>query len=58
MPAAKFVPRKRPRQERSRATVDAIVEAATYILVRAATRSLTTNRWRERAGVNIASLYQ
>jgi AcrR family transcriptional regulator len=54
----KLVPRKQPLQDRSRATVDAIVEAATYILVRDGYAKLTTNRVAERAGVNIASLYQ
>jgi AcrR family transcriptional regulator len=58
MPRAKLVPRKQPVQDRSRATVDAIVEAATYILVRDGYATLTTNRVAERAGVNIASLYQ
>jgi AcrR family transcriptional regulator len=51
-------PRKSPRQERSRATVEAILEAATDILVRQGAGRLTTNRIAERAGVNIASLYQ
>jgi AcrR family transcriptional regulator len=58
MPRAEFTPRKRPVQERSRATVDAIVEAAAYILVRDGSSKLTTNRIAERAGVNVASLYQ
>ena len=52
------MPRKRPSQERSRFTVDAILEAATDILVRDGFARLTTNRIAERAGVNIASLYQ
>ena len=39
-------------------TVDAIVQAAAYILVRDGCAKLTTNRIAERAGVNIASLYQ
>ena len=51
-------PRKSPRQERSRATVEAILEAATDILIRQGAGRLTTNRIAERAGVNIASLYQ
>jgi AcrR family transcriptional regulator len=51
-------PRKSPRQERSRATVEAILGAATDILIRQGGRRLTTNRIAERAGVNIASLYQ
>ena len=53
-----FLPRKLPRQERSRFTVDAILEAATDILVRDGYARLTTNRIAERAGVNVASLYQ
>lgn len=51
-------PRKSPRQERSIATVEAILEAATDILIRQGASRLTTNRIAERAGVNIASLYQ
>src|SRR5260221_9595373 len=54
----RFSPRKSPRQERSRATVEAILEAATDILIRQGAGRLTTNRIAERAGVNIASLYQ
>ena len=51
-------PRKTPKQERSRATVEALLEATTDILVRQGYAALTTNRIAERAGVNIASLYQ
>jgi AcrR family transcriptional regulator len=54
----RLAPRKSPRQERSRATVEAILEAATDILIRQGAVRLTTNRIAERAGVNIASLYQ
>src|SRR5260221_10713074 len=54
----KLSPKKSPRQERSRATVEAILEAATDILIRQGGGRLTTNRIAERAGVNIASLYQ
>lgn len=54
----KFSLRKSPRQERSRATVEAILQAATEILVRRGASHLTTNHIAERAGVNIASLYQ
>ena len=50
--------RKQPRQERGRATVEAILQAATYILVRSGWDALTTNAVAERAGVNISSLYQ
>src|SRR5688572_21841585 len=55
---SKLLPRKLPRQERSQATVEAILEAATHILVRDGYAGLTTNRIAERAGVNVASLYQ
>lgn len=59
MPRQKaFKPRKTPAQERARATVEAIVEAGAYILVKHGWEKFTTNRVAERAGVNIASLYQ
>src|SRR5262252_10873613 len=51
-------PRKTPQQDRSRATVEALLEATADILVRDGYAKLTTNRIAERAGVNIASLYQ
>jgi len=51
-------PRKRPRQQRSQMTVDAITQAAAYILVKFGWERLTTNAVAERAGVNISSLYQ
>jgi AcrR family transcriptional regulator len=51
-------PRKMPLQDRAVATVDAILEAATYILVKDGWDKFTTNSVAERAGVNIASLYQ
>jgi AcrR family transcriptional regulator len=54
----KLAPRKTPTQERSRATVDALVQATADLLVRDGYEKLTTNRVAERAGVNIASLYQ
>ena len=50
--------RKTPRQDRSRATVEALLEATADILGRDGYAGLTTNRIAERAGVNIASLYQ
>ena len=58
MPRRKLSPRKTPRQERSRATVEALIEATADILVRDGYARLTTNRIADRAGVNIASLYQ
>lgn len=51
-------PRKQPTQDRSRATVEAILQATAYILVRDGYARLTTNRVAQRAGVNVASLYQ
>ena len=54
----KLSPRKTPRQDRSRATVEALLEATADILIRDGYARLTTNRIADRAGVNIASLYQ
>jgi AcrR family transcriptional regulator len=54
----KLAARKQPRQERSVATVDAILQAATYILTKRGWAAFTTNAVAEKAGVNIASLYQ
>lgn len=51
-------PRKLPTQDRARATVEAILQAATYILRKAGYDAMTTNAIADRAGVNIASLYQ
>lgn len=53
-----ITPRKQPTQDRSRATVEAILQATAYILVRDGYARLTTNRVAQRAGVNVASLYQ
>ncbi len=50
--------RKAPRQARSRATVEAILEAATRILADEGMAGFGTNRVAERAGVSIGSLYQ
>ena len=51
-------PRKRPAQSRSRATVEAILEAATRILRDEGLSAVNTNRVAERAGVSVGSLYQ
>lgn len=51
-------PRKQPEQDRSRATVEAIVEAAAHILIKHGYDAFTTNRVAEKAGVSIGSLYQ
>lgn len=51
-------PRKLPRQDRSRVTVEAILEATTHILVEEGYDKANTNRIAERAGISIGSLYQ
>src|SRR5690349_7139420 len=51
-------PRKSASQERSRATVDALVEATARILVREGFDKASTNRIAEVAGVSVGSLYQ
>lgn len=58
MARKKLTTRKQPRQERSVATVQAILQAATYILAKRGWAAFTTNDVARRAGVNIASLYQ
>jgi AcrR family transcriptional regulator len=50
--------RRDPAQERSRLTVDAIVEAAGQLLVEHGRLGVTTNAVADRAGVSIGSLYQ
>lgn len=50
--------RKRPRQARAAATVDAIFEAAIQVLLADGPRGLTTTRVAERAGVSVGTLYQ
>lgn len=51
-------PRKDASQERSRATVDALVEATARILVREGFDKANTNRIAEVAGASVGSLYQ
>ena len=50
--------RRSPQQLRSRAIVDAIVQAGRELLASEGAASLTTNRIAERAGVSIGSLYR
>lgn len=50
--------RKRPTQDRSRATVASILGGAARVLIRDDYESATTNRIAEAAGVSIGSLYQ
>ena len=51
-------PRKQASQARSRATVDALVEATARILVKEGFDKASTNRIAETAGVSVGSLYQ
>jgi AcrR family transcriptional regulator len=51
-------PRKQPVQARSEATVLAIHEASTQVLLSIGYRKLTTTRVAERAGVSVGTLYQ
>jgi len=57
-PQVKTTPRKRPRQDRSRTTVEAILDASARLLVKRGFDQLTTNAVAEAAGVSIGSLYQ
>jgi AcrR family transcriptional regulator len=51
-------PKKRPSQRRSRETFEALVEACAWLLAKRGYAGTTTNHIAERAGVNIASLYE
>ncbi|MDO8330607.1 MAG: TetR/AcrR family transcriptional regulator [Fluviicoccus sp.] len=51
-------PRKQPRQQRARQTVQRLLDAAAELIEDHGLETLTTNRIAEHAGVNIASLYQ
>jgi AcrR family transcriptional regulator len=51
-------PRRKPRQDRSRETVEVILEAAAQVFERHGYATGTTNRIAARAGVSIGSLYQ
>ena len=52
------VPRKRPRQERSRATTDALLTATARLLVKVGFDRASTNRIAAEAGVSVGTLYQ
>lgn len=57
-PRPRTAPRKKPRQERSAATVDAILDATARVLCRTGYDRASTNRIAIAAGVSIGSLYQ
>jgi AcrR family transcriptional regulator len=50
--------RRTPRQSRSEATVEAILEATFQLLEQGGVEALTTNHIAERAGVSVGTLYQ
>lgn len=50
--------RRAPRQERSRQTVEAVLDAVERVLAREGVDAITTNRVAEAAGVSIGSVYQ
>src|SRR5580692_5852663 len=50
--------RREPKQQRSRQTVDCVLEAVQLVVKRHGTQGITTNRIAEVAGVSIGSLYQ
>lgn len=54
----RFEPRKTPRQARSAASVEAIMQATIQVLLKDGKSKLTTTRVAERAGVSVGTLYQ
>jgi AcrR family transcriptional regulator len=58
IPNQRLTPRKLPTQQRSEATVEAILQAAAQVFERHGYAAGTTNRIAERAGVSIGTLYQ
>jgi AcrR family transcriptional regulator len=57
-PRPRTIPRKNPSQERSMATVEALLQATARILVKEGYDRASTNRIAEAAGVSVGSLYQ
>lgn len=57
-PYRSLEPRRTPRQARSNATVDVILDSTIQILLAEGTARLTTNRVAARAGVSIGTMYQ
>lgn len=56
--SARLKPRRQPVQQRSRDTVEAVLEAAAQVFERHGYAAGTTNRIARRAGVSVGSLYQ
>jgi AcrR family transcriptional regulator len=57
-PKARTTPRKKPRQQRSQATVDVILDATARVLCTTGYDRASTNRIAIAAGVSVGSLYQ
>ena len=57
-PRTRTVPRKEPKQQRSRETVDVILAATARVLVKEGFDRASTNRIAEEVGVSVGSLYQ
>lgn len=57
-PKVRLHPRRKPKQERAKATEKAILDAAAQVLVKDGYDRASTNRIARRAGVSIGSLYQ
>lgn len=55
---APVLPRRQPRQDRSRFTVEVMLDAATRVFDEGGYEAATTNLVAERAGVSVGSLYQ
>ncbi|MEZ6006153.1 MAG: TetR/AcrR family transcriptional regulator [Planctomycetota bacterium] len=55
---ARHPPRRKPSQQRAKASVDAIVEACAQVLVRDGWEAVTTQTLADRAGVSVGTLYQ
>jgi len=56
--ADRTLTRREPKQQRSRQTVDDVLEAVGLVVKRHGTEAITTNRIAEAAGVSVGSLYQ
>jgi len=54
----RYIPRKKPIQSRSRATYNAILDAAAQVLAEEGFSASTTNKIAERAGASIGSVYE
>jgi AcrR family transcriptional regulator len=55
---SRFSVRKGPRQERSRVTVESIMQATLELIAKDGFHTLTTTKIAERAGISVGSLYE